>query len=58
MIVSDNNKASFFNIKLLHPLTEISGHESVEEKITIQMDLLFSALINGKSSCIISLISS
>ena len=44
MIVSDNNKASFFNIKLLHPLTEISGHESVEEKITIQMDLLFSAL--------------
>lgn len=44
MVVSDNNKASFFNVRLLYPVTYIDSSESIEDKITIQMDLLFTVL--------------
>ena len=43
MIISDNNKAAFFEVQLTYSKMEIN-QQLLEEKITIQMDLLFEAV--------------
>ena len=43
MGISDNNKAAFFEVQLTYSKMEIN-QQLLEEKITIQMDLLFEAV--------------
>ena len=43
MVISENNKAAFFEVQLTYSKMEIN-QQLLEEKMTIQMDLLFSAV--------------